>query len=91
MPIPEIQLFRAGVSAVILAEDAGNAHPRFEGLSEALQLENADVKIFGKPNTRPYRRMAVALTHGPLLGDMAQLRQHAKRIADQVVVHSQHS
>ncbi|KRO58122.1 MAG: phosphoribosylglycinamide formyltransferase [Cryomorphaceae bacterium BACL7 MAG-120910-bin2] len=91
LPIPEIQLFRAGVSAVILAEDAGNAPPRFEGLSEALQLENADVKIFGKPNTRPYRRMAVALTHGPLLGDMAQLRQHAKRIADQVVVHSQHS
>lgn len=35
----------------------------FEGLADALALDpaNVDVRIFGKPVTRPYRRMGVAL------------------------------
>ena len=36
---------------------------RFEGLAEALATPGGevDVRLFGKPTTRPYRRMGVAL------------------------------
>ena len=41
---------------------------RFEGVAEALALGSegaeVDVRIFGKPVTRPYRRMGVALATG---------------------------
>ncbi|MEP0728012.1 MAG: hypothetical protein ABJC40_00150 [Parasphingorhabdus sp.] len=40
-----------------------------------------DVRIFGKPVTRPYRRMAVALATGP---DTDAARALAKRAADAV-------
>ena len=34
-------------------------------VEEALTEPGVDVRIFGKPTTRPYRRMAVALAKGP--------------------------
>jgi phosphoribosylglycinamide formyltransferase 2 len=37
-----------------------------------------DVRIFGKPSTRPYRRMAVALAQGP--DALARARAAAAKI-----------
>ena len=37
---------------------------RYTGLEAALSEPGVDVRIFGKPSTRPYRRMAVALAQG---------------------------
>jgi phosphoribosylglycinamide formyltransferase 2 len=37
-----------------------------------------DVRIFGKPTTRPYRRMAVALAQGP--DALARARAAADKI-----------
>jgi phosphoribosylglycinamide formyltransferase 2 len=88
LPIPAIELQKAGVSAVILAHDSGENPPTFTGVEEALAMGHSDVKLFGKPSTRPYRRMGVALTYGPLEGDMDALRAHAKAIADCVTVQS---
>lgn len=52
---------RPAASAVILADRDCDTFA-FEGLAEALSLSpNVDVRIFGKPVTRPYRRMGVAL------------------------------
>ncbi|HYC02189.1 MAG TPA: formate-dependent phosphoribosylglycinamide formyltransferase [Azospirillaceae bacterium] len=67
LPIPEIRQAGPTASAVILADrDAGDF--RFEGLAEALALgrpgSDVDVRLFGKPTTRPYRRMGVALAQG---------------------------
>jgi phosphoribosylglycinamide formyltransferase 2 len=61
LPVPDSIAARPAASAVILADrdcdDFG-----FEGLAEALALSpQVDVRIFGKPVTRPYRRMGVAL------------------------------
>ncbi len=61
LPVPESITARPAASAVILADrdcdDFG-----FEGLADALALSpDVDVRIFGKPVTRPYRRMGVAL------------------------------
>lgn len=61
LPIPAIHLLKHGASAVVLADKETNLAPEFDGLEEVMKLDGADVRIFGKPTTRPYRRMAVAL------------------------------
>jgi len=63
LPIPEIELRREGASAVVLA-DADMDAPTVVGLAEAMTLPGIDVRVFGKPTARPYRRMAVALAWG---------------------------
>ncbi len=95
-PIPEIGLVRPGVSAVILADFESPAEPRVEGLPQALALPRSEVRIFGKPSTRPYRRMGVALVYGESgmgngesgMGNgesgMDVLRAEARKIADTV-------
>jgi phosphoribosylglycinamide formyltransferase 2 len=62
LPIPRIECVE-GASAVVLADKDGT-DPRFTGLASALSEPGVDVRIFGKPTTRPYRRMAVALAKG---------------------------
>ncbi len=53
-----------GASAVVLA-DRDSTDFGYEGLADALGLSpNVDMRIFGKPLTRPNRRMAVALAIG---------------------------
>ena len=62
LPIPRIDCVE-GASAVVLADKEGS-HPTFTGVGAALAEPGVDVRIFGKPSTRPYRRMAVALAQG---------------------------
>lgn len=60
LPIPKIEYRGASASAVVLAsKDLGQAD--VEGVEKALLLKDVDVRVFGKPSARPYRRMAVAL------------------------------
>ena len=63
LPIPRIDCVE-GASAVVLANKDGQ-NPTFTGVEAALSEPGVDVRIFGKPTTRPYRRMAVALAQGP--------------------------
>jgi phosphoribosylglycinamide formyltransferase 2 len=86
LPIPSIQLLKAGCSAVILANAESKNLPKYSGLEEALQTENSDIKIFGKPTTRPYRRMGVALAYEALHSDVNAIRAKAKLMADKIVV-----
>ena len=85
LPIPHIYLERAGVSAVILADKTAE-HFTMKGLEQALEESNTDVRIFGKPTTRPYRRMGVALVHDDLNADMLHLRAKAKETADKISI-----
>jgi phosphoribosylglycinamide formyltransferase 2 len=62
LPIPLIEAVE-GASAVVLADREGK-NPTYAGVLEALLEPGVDVRIFGKPTTRPYRRMAVALAKG---------------------------
>ena len=63
LPIPKIELFSPAASAVILAQE--NAEQiSFANVAEALKVEDTDIKLFGKPDSRPYRRMGVALAKG---------------------------
>lgn len=86
LPIPQIELWRAGVSAVILATASSNTAPTFTGVETALETPQSDIKLFGKPSTRPYRRMGVALSYDEVGADMDALRKKAKALADQVKV-----
>jgi phosphoribosylglycinamide formyltransferase 2 len=64
LPIPRIVHHGPAASAVVLA-DRDAADFRITGIDKALIPAEAgidiDIRVFGKPTTRPYRRMAVAL------------------------------
>ncbi len=65
LPVPDTIIAATAASAVILADRDSDAFA-FAGLAEALALDPGavDVRLFGKPVTRPYRRMGVALARG---------------------------
>ena len=84
-PIPEIILERAGASAVILADKDG-INPIYSGIENALNNKNCNVVIFGKPITRPYRRMALALTYDKLGTRIDAVKKRAIEIAGMVKV-----
>ena len=77
LPIPQIDTVE-GASAVVLATKEGSS-PIFAGVAEALSEPGTDVRIFGKPTMRPYRRMAVALAKGP--NALERARAAAKKIS----------
>jgi phosphoribosylglycinamide formyltransferase 2 len=64
IPVLKIPLIRNGASAVVLAENENEKFPLISGLKEAANYKNTDFKIFGKPTTRKYRRMAISLAYG---------------------------
>ena len=79
IPVPEIKLLKNGASAVILANGEKSDFPTVKGTDQAALIENSDFKIFGKPSTRKYRRMAVALAYGNDSTD--ELVNKAKEVA----------
>lgn len=85
LPIPEVTLERAGASAVILA-DKESQSPGYEGIENAAKFSKSDFKIFGKPTSRPYRRMGVALSYDTIDTDIEALRKAAKVVADEIKV-----
>ena len=84
LPIPEIKLVKNGASAVVLANHFSNEQPNFSGLIEAMNSLNSDLRIFGKPSSRPFRRMAVTLTYGEQ--DVKVLVERAKELASKIKV-----
>ena len=79
LPIPFVKLERCGASAVILASDEGV--PTISGLEIALSTPQSDVRIFGKPIKRPYRRMGVALAYDSVGSNIDAVIEKAKSIA----------
>lgn len=77
LPIPHIRYHGPTASAVILA-DQESSRFSYQGLEKALAARNVDVRIFGKPNTRKYRRMGVALAGAT---SVAAARKAAKKAA----------
>jgi len=82
LPIPTIRCEQPSASRVILANEHLN-QVRYAGLTEALQENNTEVLLFGKPDARPGRRMGVALAQG---SDLNEARSKADRAADRIQV-----
>jgi len=60
LPIPQINYHGPSASAVILAKKEAS-QVSYRGLDKALAAKNTEIRIFGKPDARKYRRMGVAL------------------------------
>jgi len=84
IPVPEINLLKNGASAVVLANGERSDFPLIKGLEQASLIENSDFKIFGKPSTRRYRRMAVALAYGD--ESTEELVERAKDVASYISI-----
>ena len=84
LPIPEVKLLRNGASAVVLAKKESDQTPVFSGLEEAMNTLDSEVRLFGKPNTRPFRRMGVTLKYGT--NDVNVLVEQAKEMASKISV-----
>ncbi len=88
LPIPTITQLGASASAVILADRDSTAFV-VTGLPDALTPAHpdteVDVRIFGKPTTRPYRRMGVALALART-GDTDLARRAARDAAARVKI-----
>ena len=63
LPIPKIEVLSPAASAVILASKH-STKIAFANVAEALATPDVDIRLFGKPDSRPYRRMGVALAKG---------------------------
>jgi len=75
-----VDLRSPGASAVIYGGmDAKGIG--FDGVDEALRVPQTDLRLFGKPEAFPRRRMGVALAYGP---DVADARVRAKLCASKV-------
>ena len=84
IPVLDITLVRNGASAVVLSDKENSSFPKITGLEDAASFANTDFKIFGKPTTRPYRRMAVVLAYGT--ENTTQLVEKAKEVAAKIKV-----
>jgi phosphoribosylglycinamide formyltransferase 2 len=87
LPIFEITQERAGASAVILATE-NSIHPTFTGIENVAFQPKTDFRLFGKPTSRPYRRMGVTLTYDSLNTPIEEIVEKAKKMADLVQVNS---
>lgn len=83
LPIPPVALFGPSASAVILA-DRDSSTFAFEGVADALAVQgghapgcHVDVRLFGKPLTRPGRRMGVALARAATVDEARRLASEA--------------
>ena len=85
LPIPEITLERVGASAVILAHTEG-ANPYFEGLEKAAIYPKSDLRLFGKPSSREYRRMGITLAYNTVGENVFTCVDQAKEMAALVTV-----
>ena len=85
LPIVEITQERYGASAVILALKEGR-DPSFTGVEKVLSDPQADIRLFGKPTTRPYRRMGVVLAYARPGTDVDAIRQRVIALAKEITV-----
>ena len=87
LPIAEITLEKSGASAVILASENSN-NPTYSGMEQIAALPKTDFRIFGKPTSRPYRRMGVALVNDSLDTPIEEIIERAKAAAKLVKVNA---
>ncbi len=80
LPIPQIEIYSPSASAVILAQEHADKI-KFNNVAQALTAADTDIRLFGKPDSRPYRRMGVALAKAETT-DLA--RQKASLVASTV-------
>ena len=82
LPIPLIRQLGPSASCAVLADGTGN-RPRYHGVAEALAEPDTMLRLFGKPEVRGHRRMAVTLARD---ADIESARAKARRAAAKLSV-----
>ncbi|WP_420489520.1 formate-dependent phosphoribosylglycinamide formyltransferase [Neobacillus niacini] len=81
-PIPEVQLVNHGASRTIKATKESKIY-QLSGLAESLSIPYTQVRVFGKPETKVGRRMAVVLSKGVSVNEA---RERAELAASKITV-----
>ncbi|MBT2659044.1 phosphoribosylglycinamide formyltransferase 2 [Bacillus sp. ISL-18] len=81
-PIPSVQLLRPGASHTIKATMESKTY-QITGISDSLSIPDTQVRVFGKPDTKVGRRMAVVLSNGE---SVEEARQRAALAASKMMV-----
>ena len=84
IPVREIIQEKNGASAVVLADKEILTWPTFNGLEKVSLFPQSDIRLFGKPTARPYRRMGVVLTFGD--EEVIDLVDKAKSLASMIEI-----
>lgn len=80
LPVPAVVNLAPAASHVVLASEEAE-EVTFSGLDAALSVPETKMRLFGKPDTRPGRRMGVALSFG---ADTDEARNRAEQAAHAV-------
>ena len=65
---------------------ANSENPTFENLEVLANAPKTDFRLFGKPTSRPYRRMGVVVCYDAINSDVAAITKKAKELAAKVKV-----
>lgn len=75
-PIPDVQQVKPGASHTIKAIKESKKY-HISGIAESLSVPHTQVRVFGKPETKVGRRMAVVLSNGESVDDARERAQTA--------------
>ena len=75
LPIPIIKIQKKGVSQVILANKSSKGKFIINGIEKALEDKTIDLRLFGKPIARPYRRLGIILSD-----NFQKAKKHCQRL-----------
>ena len=78
----DVTLVSPGAAVVLHAKDSGE-EIAYAGLAEAMAVEETDVRLFGKPNAYPGRRMGLVASTAPTV---EEARDHAVLAASRITV-----
>ncbi len=81
-PIPAIRLLRPGASRTIKAWEESTSY-HLDGIEKSLETLDSQVRLFGKPETKVGRRMAVVLNAAD---SVEQAREQAKQAASHITI-----
>ncbi|HEV7491199.1 MAG TPA: formate-dependent phosphoribosylglycinamide formyltransferase [Rhodanobacteraceae bacterium] len=82
LPIPLIRQLGPSASCAVLAHGNGD-RPRYHGVAEALVEPDTMLRLFGKPEVRGHRRMAVTIARD---ADIESARAKARRAAEKLSI-----
>jgi phosphoribosylglycinamide formyltransferase 2 len=81
-PIPDVQLLKPGASHTIKATKESKTY-QLTGIAKSFSVPQTQVRVFGKPETKVGRRMAVVLSNGESVNEA---RERAELAASKMMV-----
>lgn len=81
-PVPSIRLLTPGATRTLKADRESSVY-NITGVEGALGEPNSQVRLFGKPETKVGRRMAVALSSA---ADVESARKQAERVVSHLSI-----